>query len=251
MCRSLLTLDTYSFPVSALCGLASITTISSVIPALADYLARHPSASSFFEDVVPIVLVAGLTIAVCPLLLLVANKAETLICGYQVHNSVLWRNWVFLEINVVIFFSVGRTVILSYISTRISASSVLNTVASSFPSAAPYYASYLLLQTVLQSFFELFRLGVSSRAMPSNVERELIHISYSCRSSSTYFQHVEPSHLEKELSDLRTRRYLGSSQFQIRYSPSALSICSRYTTRWSCHLRLSTTHSLSVSDQLE
>jgi hypothetical protein len=155
-----------SFPVSALCGLASITTISNVIPALADYLARHPSASSFFEDVVPIVLVAGLTIAVCPLLLLVANKAETLICGYQVHNSVLWRNWVFLEINVVIFFSVGRTVILSYISTRISASSVLNTVASSFPSAAPYYASYLLLQTVLQSFFELFRLGVSLTRSP-------------------------------------------------------------------------------------
>lgn len=106
-------------------------------------------------------MVAGLTIAVCPLLLLVANKAETLICGYQVHNSVLWRNWVFLEINVVIFFSVGRTAILSYISARISASSVLNTVASAFPSAAPYYASYLLLQTVLQSFFELFRLGVS------------------------------------------------------------------------------------------
>jgi xanthosine utilization system XapX-like protein len=90
-----------SFPVSALCGLASITTISNVIPVLADYLERHPSAGSFFEDVVPIILVAGLTIAVCPLLLLVANKAETLVCGYQVHNSVLWRNWVFLEINVV------------------------------------------------------------------------------------------------------------------------------------------------------
>lgn len=160
--------------MSALCGLASITTISNVIPQLADYLTRHPSASSFFEDVVPIVLVAGLTIAVCPLLLLVANKAETLICRYQVHNSVLWRNWVFLEINVVIFFSVGRTVILSYISTRISASSVLNTVASSFPSAAPYYASYLLLQTVLQSFFELFRLGVSSSAMLSGM-CELTH----------------------------------------------------------------------------
>lgn len=99
-----MTLDlttTQSFPVSALCGLASITTISNVIPALADYLNRHPSAGSFFEEVVPIVLVAGLTIAVCPLLLLVANKAETLVCGYQVHNSVLWRNWVFLEINVV------------------------------------------------------------------------------------------------------------------------------------------------------
>jgi hypothetical protein len=153
-----------SFPVSALCGLASITTISNVIPVLADYLNRHPSAGSFFEDVVPIVLVAGLTIAVCPLLLLVANKAETLVCGYQVHNSVLWRNWVFLEINVVIFFAVGKTVIQSYIfSAKLNANSVLNNVASAFPSAAPYYASYLLLQTVIQSFFELFRLGVSGR----------------------------------------------------------------------------------------
>lgn len=151
-----------SFPVSALCGLASITTISNVIPALADYLNRHPSAGNFFEDVVPIILVAGLTIAVCPLLLLVANKAETLVCGYQVHNSVLWRNWVFLWTNVVLFFSIGKAVIQSYIfSTYFSVGSVLNNVASAFPSAAPYYASYLLLQTVIQSFFELFRLGVS------------------------------------------------------------------------------------------
>jgi hypothetical protein len=161
--RKLTFVDDHSFPVSAICGLASITTISNLIPVLANYLDRHSTAASFVENVVPIILVAGLTIAVCPLLLLVANKAETLICGYQVHNSVMWRNWLFLEINVVIFFTVGKGVIQGYIFSKLpSAQDVLGDVASAFPAAAPYYASYLLLQTVIQSFFELFRLGVST-----------------------------------------------------------------------------------------
>lgn len=221
-----------------------------MVPPLADYLNRHPSASSFFENVVPIILVAGLTIAVCPLLLLVANKAETLICGYQVHNSVMWRNWIFLEINVVIFFAIGKGVIQSYIFSKFSAQNVLSDVASAFPAAAPYYASYLLLQTVIQSFFELFRLGVSDRKhmCHSFFFNYLIDfLPSSCRFSFISFRPRERSLLARGLSGWLTLLSLGSFRSPIRSWQWELLTCLPYTTPWFSRSPSSTIRSRSVS----
>lgn len=149
------------FPTSAIVAIASITNLSNIFPGLADFLLRNDAASSLLDSVVPVVLVAALSLAVCPILLAIGNNLLTLPTGYDVHNFVLFRFWVFEIINTLIFFVVGKTAVQSYVYvTQINATSVLENVASAFPDAAPYYVSYLLLQTVIQSFFELLRLGL-------------------------------------------------------------------------------------------
>lgn len=149
------------FPTSAIVAIASITNLSNIFPGLANFLLRNDTASSLLDSVVPVVLVAALSLAVCPILLAIGNNLLTLPTGYDVHNFVLFRFWVFEIINTLIFFVVGKTAVQSYVYvTQINATSVLENVASAFPDAAPYYVSYLLLQTVIQSFFELLRLGL-------------------------------------------------------------------------------------------
>lgn len=150
-----------SFPVTAVIGIASVNTLSAIFPPLADFLENNDSASALLDSSVPVLLVAGLSLCVCPMLLAIGNKLQTLPTGYEVHNFVLFRYWVFQIINVLIFFCVGRAAVQSYVLIyKLHASSVLKSVATSFSSAAPYYVSYLLLQTVIQAFFELFRLGL-------------------------------------------------------------------------------------------
>jgi hypothetical protein len=81
--------------VSAFIGLASVGSIAKVFPALADYLLRNQRLASFITNTIPVVLVAALSLSICPLLLVVANKAETLVTGYDVHNAVIHRFWIF------------------------------------------------------------------------------------------------------------------------------------------------------------
>lgn len=85
--------------MSAFVGLASIQTIASVWPSLANYLRRHQQFASFVTNTIPVSLVAALSLAICPLLLLVSNKVETLTTGYDVHNAVIHRNWIFLMVS--------------------------------------------------------------------------------------------------------------------------------------------------------
>lgn len=88
-----------SFPVSAFVALASVDTISTVLPGLANFLNNHPRLASFLTNTIPVLLVAALSLSICPLLLLAANRLETLITGYDVHNAVIHRNWIFLMVS--------------------------------------------------------------------------------------------------------------------------------------------------------
>ncbi|WVQ97269.1 hypothetical protein IAU59_004380 [Kwoniella sp. CBS 9459] len=119
------------FPVSLLCALASLTNIAGFIKPLQNFLTSHPKVASAITSLAPVILVALLTIAICPILLVVANKAETIVTRLGVHNSVLERFWKFLMVNGVVFFA---------------SFDPLPIVASAFPTAAPYFASYILLQ---------------------------------------------------------------------------------------------------------
>jgi len=83
------------FPVSILCALASLDNIAGFVKPLQDFIAKYPDAASAITSLAPVVLVAGLTIAICPILLVIANKAETIYTRLGIHNSVLERFWKF------------------------------------------------------------------------------------------------------------------------------------------------------------
>ncbi|WVQ82649.1 hypothetical protein IAT38_004781 [Cryptococcus sp. DSM 104549] len=149
------------FPVSLLCALASLTNIAGFIKPLANFLAKNPNAASAITSLAPVILVALLTIAICPILLVIANKAETIVTRLGIHNSVLERFWKFLMVNGVVFFAIGQSAIEAYLTAfQNNSFDPLPVVASAFPTAAPYFASYILLQTAIQPFFEIFRFGL-------------------------------------------------------------------------------------------
>ncbi|KAE8542852.1 hypothetical protein D1P53_000915 [Cryptococcus gattii VGV] len=85
------------FPVSLLCALASLTNIAGFIKPLQTFLSNNPKAASALTSLAPVILVALLTLAICPILLVIANKAETIMTRLGVHNSVLERFWKFYE----------------------------------------------------------------------------------------------------------------------------------------------------------
>jgi len=117
------------FPVSLLAGLASFSSIAGFIPILNKWLLAHPKSASVIESLAPVILVALLTIAICPILLAVANKAETIHTRLEIHNSVLERFWKFrsfplyhsrlvltmhvVMVNSVVFFAVGSSMSIS------------------------------------------------------------------------------------------------------------------------------------------
>jgi hypothetical protein len=86
--------------VSGVISLASVGTLASIFPALNDYLVDHQRLASFITNTIPVILVASISLSICPLLLVVANKAETLVTGYDVHNAVIHRFWIFQVVSM-------------------------------------------------------------------------------------------------------------------------------------------------------
>ncbi|WVQ62071.1 uncharacterized protein L199_000206 [Kwoniella botswanensis] len=130
--------------------------LAGFIKPLQAFLNAHPKVASAITSLAPVILVALLTIAICPILLVIANKAETIVTRLGIHNSVLERFWKFLMVNGVI----GQSTIEAYLTAFQNKSfDPLPIIASAFPTAAPYFASYILLQTAIQPFFEIFRFG--------------------------------------------------------------------------------------------
>ena len=64
-------------------------------------------------------------------------------------------------VNGVVFFAIGQSAIEAYLTAFQTADfDPLPVVASAFPTAAPYFASYILLQVAIQPCFEIFRFGL-------------------------------------------------------------------------------------------
>ncbi|KAL7420668.1 hypothetical protein Q5752_004619 [Cryptotrichosporon argae] len=181
------------FPVSLLCGLASLTTIAGFIPALQTWLSANPKTASAVTSLAPVILVALLTTCICPILLLIANKGETIVTRLAIHNSVLERFWKFLMVNAVVFFSIGQSAIETYLEAfQENDFDPLPVIASAFPQAAPYFASYILLQTAIQPFFELFRFG-----LPTIVYVFGTRVSTTPRQRSSRTEHPTFSHFSQ------------------------------------------------------
>ncbi|ORY32231.1 putative integral membrane protein [Naematelia encephala] len=178
------------FPVSLFTALASLTNIAGFLKPLQNYLNAHPKTASAITSLAPVILVALLTLAICPILLLIANKAETITTRLGVHNSVLERFWKFLMVNSVVFFAIGQTAIEAYLTAfQTNDFDPLPIVASSFPTAAPYFASYILLQTAIQPFFEIFRFGLATIVYVFGTRVSIIPRQRDARTEHPTFSH--------------------------------------------------------------
>ncbi|WWD09529.1 hypothetical protein V865_007656 [Kwoniella europaea PYCC6329] len=113
------------FPVSLLCALASLTNIAGFIKPLQAFLNAHPKVASAITSLAPV--------------------------GYTQFG---------IREILEVFDGERRGVLCSYLTAFQNKSfDPLPIIASAFPTAAPYFASYILLQTAIQPFFEIFRFG--------------------------------------------------------------------------------------------
>jgi hypothetical protein len=109
------------------------------------YLDRHPWQEEIIQSFVPTLLVSLLAILIPLILLLIAKKAHTIPTLSALHDQILTRYYKFLIVNVLVFFCVGTAAVqtlLTSIKSTISGSGLLNVVATSFPTAGPFYVGW-------------------------------------------------------------------------------------------------------------
>ncbi|KDR82888.1 hypothetical protein GALMADRAFT_134426 [Galerina marginata CBS 339.88] len=160
------------FPVSLLVGLVSIQNISLFWPSLKSYLDHHAWQSEVIQSFIPTLLVALLALLIPLILLLIAKKAHTITTLSALHDLIMTRYYKFLIVNVLVFFCVGTAALQSFLNAfrSITRPNLINTVASSFPTAGPFYVGWLIFTTAMHGGFELALLGVStSNIIPENV----------------------------------------------------------------------------------
>nr|ODN96786.1 hypothetical protein L204_03495 [Cryptococcus depauperatus CBS 7855] len=147
------------FPVSLLCALASLTNIAGFVKPLQDFLNNHAKTASVITSLAPVILVALLTLAI-------------------------------LMVNGVVFFAIGQSTIKAYL-TAFQAKKFypLPIIASAFPTAAPYFASYILLQVAIQPFFEVFRFGLPTIIYVFGTRRSIIPRQRRSRTEHPTFSH--------------------------------------------------------------
>ncbi|KAJ2930898.1 hypothetical protein H1R20_g6193, partial [Candolleomyces eurysporus] len=150
------------FPVSLLVGLVSIQNISLFWPSLKRYLDRHPWQSEVIQSFIPTLLVALLALLIPLILLLIAKKAHTITTLSALHDLIMTRYYKFLIVNVLVFFCVGtaamQSILLSF--RNVANIKLIEIVATSFPSAGPFYVGWLIFTTAMHGGFELVLLGL-------------------------------------------------------------------------------------------
>ncbi|EST05403.1 protein of unknown function DUF221 [Kalmanozyma brasiliensis GHG001] len=124
------------------------------IPGLGNFFDDNPKLTGFVTITLPPLLVSLASMSVPELIFQVSKRAQGFVTFSALYDMCLARYWKFVICNVVIFFSVGSAVIVTVLTKVGNTGSILTTVASSFPSAAPFFVSYLILQLALQSGFE-------------------------------------------------------------------------------------------------
>ncbi|CDS00941.1 hypothetical protein [Sporisorium scitamineum] len=124
------------------------------IPGLGNFFNDNPKVTGFVTITLPPLLVSLASMSVPELIFQVGKRAQGFVTFSALYDMCLIRYWKFVICNVVIFFSVGSAVIVTVLTKVGNTGSILSTVASAFPSAAPFFVSYLILQLALQSGFE-------------------------------------------------------------------------------------------------
>ncbi|QRV88635.1 tranport-associated late exocytosis protein [Ceratobasidium sp. AG-Ba] len=148
------------FPISFITGLVSIKTLENVLP-LTDFFKRNPRIQSLLTGLIPTLLVAGLGILIPVILFAIGRKAQSEVTFSGLHNGILIRYYKWLILNIVIFFCIGlasfRTFLLAF---KQQVPDPFKLVSESFPAAAPFYASWFILQTSLQNMMQLGLVGL-------------------------------------------------------------------------------------------
>ncbi|KAF5385713.1 hypothetical protein D9757_005480 [Collybiopsis confluens] len=145
------------FPVTLLVGLVSIQSISTFWPRLRVYLDKHPWEEEVIQSFLPTLLVALLALLIPLILLLIGKKAHTITTLSALHDRIMTRYYKFLIVNVLVFFCVGTAALQSILDSigGSSATTVLNIVATSFPTAGPFYVGWLIFTTAMHGGFEI------------------------------------------------------------------------------------------------
>ncbi|KAF9267346.1 hypothetical protein L218DRAFT_1060664 [Marasmius fiardii PR-910] len=159
------------FPVSLFVGLVSIQNISAFWPGLKNYLERHEWQAEVLQSFIPTLLVALLALLIPLILLLIAKKAHTILTLSALHDRIMTRYYKFLIVNVLVFFCVGTAALQSVLDSVRSSSAaspdVLNIVATSFPTAGPFYVGWLIFTLAMHGGFEIALLGLPLIMYPS------------------------------------------------------------------------------------
>ncbi|KAJ7675759.1 hypothetical protein DFH06DRAFT_977107 [Mycena polygramma] len=159
------------FPVSLLVGLVSIQNISVFLPALKTYLDKHQWEEDLIQSFLPTLLVSLLALSIPPILLLIAKKAHTITTLSALHDLIMTRYYKFLIVNVLVFFCVGtaalQSVLDSFKANQTSKVDILSIVASSFPTAGPFYVGWLIFTVGMHGGFEIALLGLPLIVYPT------------------------------------------------------------------------------------
>lgn len=139
-------------------GLFSVKNLSSVSDSVANFFVNHQQLESFVSNTLPSLLVSLATMSVPELVFQISKRAQGFVTFSDLYDQCLIRYWKFIICNVVIFFTIGVTAvetILITIARTSSDSRILDNLAYSFPTAAPFFVSYFILGMALHTGFEL------------------------------------------------------------------------------------------------
>ncbi|MCO5599102.1 hypothetical protein L7F22_053202 [Adiantum nelumboides] len=136
--------------------LFSVKNLKLVFPPVESFFQANPGVEAFVSVTLPTVLVSLITMAVPEIIFQISKRAQGFVTFSALYDQCLCRYWKFIICNVVIFFCIGVTTIETILQQVVISGDLLLTIAFSFPAAAPFYVSYLILGISLHSGFELF-----------------------------------------------------------------------------------------------
>ncbi|KAN0061715.1 hypothetical protein ACQY0O_005707 [Thecaphora frezii] len=134
--------------------LFSVQSFKKVLPGVRDFFDNHKSFEAFLSITLPTVIVSLITMSVPELIFQTSKRAQGFVTFSALYDMCLVRYWKFVICNVVIFFCVGVTTVKAILSQVDESGKILDNIAFSFPTAAPFFVSYMILQLALQSGFE-------------------------------------------------------------------------------------------------
>lgn len=143
-------------PVSLLCtSLFSVAKLEGLFSSVANFFKNNPNFEGFVGNTLPSLIVSLLTMCVPELIFQISKRAQGFVTFSALYDQCLCRYWKFVICNVVIFFCVGATTVESIIVQAGRDDNILDSIAFAFPTAAPFYISYLILGMALHTGFEL------------------------------------------------------------------------------------------------
>ena len=136
-------------------SLFSVDKLEGLFPTVENFFRNNPNFQGFISNTLPSLIVSLLTMCVPELIFQISKRAQGFVTFSALYDQCLCRYWKFVICNVVIFFCVGATTVQSIIFQIGKDNTVLNSIAFAFPTAAPFYISYLILGMGLHTGFEL------------------------------------------------------------------------------------------------